>query len=471
MSEKKETLEFDVRKADADYKPFPTFSVWQKNAHLESTRWDRYTNRLNQLKESANGDIARVREAIEVATAIDTGALEGLYETDRGFTYTVAFESAVWQTVVEEAKGEKVRALIEAQLNAFEYVLDFATKSVPITSAWIRELHKEICREQDTYKAYTELGLQDLPLPKGEYKILPNHVRKQDGSIHSHAPVDLTVNEMLRLCDELNTEDFQKAHPVLQASYAHYAFVLIHPFADGNGRVSRALASIYTYRSQSIPLLIFSDSRGNYLTALEEADKGNYQAFVDFILEVGLSSIQLFSESLESSIEKDVDESVEKIKGLYITKGGYSHKEVDEAGIRLSDSFKNELSRQLQDYSFPPNISFQVSGNTNKTKLTSEIYRHPLKNGRNITLVFSAKSPATASVGRQFSLQVPKDCGKSDDFILVDENVGEIFEARTTELFPNITATIQMRLKLFAKKIIRKALDELFVQANKKLKQ
>lgn len=30
---------------------------------------------------------------------------------------------------------------------------------------------------------------------------------------------------------------FVKAHPVLQAAWAHFAFVAVHPFADGNGRV------------------------------------------------------------------------------------------------------------------------------------------------------------------------------------------------------------------------------------------
>lgn len=467
MSENKETLVFDVRKADASYKPFPTFAEWRKNTHLKLTRWDRYTNRLNQLKQTANGDIVRVREAIEVATAIDTGALEGLYETDRGFTYTVAFESAVWQTVVEEKKGEKVRALIEAQLNAFEYVLDFATKSVPITSAWIRELHKEICREQDTYKAYTELGLQDLPLPKGEYKILPNHVRKQDGTIHSHAPVDLTVNEMIRLCDELNTDEFQNAHPVLQASYAHYAFVLVHPFADGNGRVSRALASIYTYRSHSIPLLIFSDSRGNYLSALEDADLGNYQSFVDFILEIGLSSIQLFSESIESSLDQSVQDLVGKIENLYITKGGYSQQEVDTAGITLLEHLKSEFN-QLTQSSNLQHISFQISGTQGGTShLISDKYRDLISGRRSVKVNFMTEPPATASITKDFVIQVPKDCGQSDDFIIMEQTTSLNFEARASELIPKLTATLQMRLKLFTKRIFQQTLDELFRYAKK----
>src|SRR5207249_3959278 len=136
-----------------------------------------------------------------------------------------------------------------------------------------------------TYTAYTEIGIQELPLPKGEYKHLPNHVLGMDSKVHSYAPVDLTPEEMHRLCQELNSQIFLSAHPVLQSSYAHFAFTVIHPFADGNGRVARALASVFTYRASSIPLLILAEDRLEYLSALRTADERNYQAFVDFTLE------------------------------------------------------------------------------------------------------------------------------------------------------------------------------------------
>ena len=37
-------------------------------------------------------------------------------------------------------------------------------------------------------------------------------------------------------------------HPALKAGIAHYQFVVIHPFMDGNGRTSRALATLILYR-------------------------------------------------------------------------------------------------------------------------------------------------------------------------------------------------------------------------------
>src|SRR5439155_9702338 len=37
-------------------------------------------------------------------------------------------------------------------------------------------------------------------------------------------------------------------HPAIQAAWAHVALAAIHPFADGNGRAARVLASLAMYR-------------------------------------------------------------------------------------------------------------------------------------------------------------------------------------------------------------------------------
>lgn len=78
------------------------------------------------------------------AAAINTGALEQLYEVDKGFTFTVATQAATWEATLN-TKGPEVRALIESQMDAYEMVLDFATNKEPIAAAWIRDLHAEIC--------------------------------------------------------------------------------------------------------------------------------------------------------------------------------------------------------------------------------------------------------------------------------------------------------------------------------------
>jgi len=240
----------DVRQADAAYRAFPSFADWTQATSVDERRWERYAALLQQRSELTPELLARARDVAKRAAAVDTGALEGLYEVDRGFTFTVALQMAAWESLLD-AKGARVRSLVEAQMGAYDFVLDFATRATPMAEAWIRTLHQVMCKGQETYTVYTEIGLQEQQLPLGAYKALPNHVMKSDGIVHSWAPVDLVPAEMQRLCTELRRPEFEAAHPVWQASYAHYAFVSVHPFADGNGRVARALASVYTYRALS----------------------------------------------------------------------------------------------------------------------------------------------------------------------------------------------------------------------------
>ncbi len=188
-----------VRQADANYHSFPPFEEWA-DCTIDDIRWDRYLNRINERSGLPPQLLSRARDIVKRAAAIDTGAIEGLYEVDRGFTFTVATEAAMWETALD-SKGSEVRSLIESQLEAYDLVLDAATKQLEITEAFIRRLHEVLCKSQQTYLVQTEIGFQKQTLPLGQYKTLPNHVRKQDGTIHSYCPVDLVSSEMHKLCE------------------------------------------------------------------------------------------------------------------------------------------------------------------------------------------------------------------------------------------------------------------------------
>jgi len=344
--------ETNIHVLDAAYKPFPTFAEWASKTAVDTVRWDRYNASLKEKSHLSPEVLSRAREVVKRAAALDTGAIEGLYEVDRGFTFTVAFETALWE--VELAKrGENVRPLFEAQLHAYDYVLDLATKAEPITEAAIRVLHEEVCKAQATYRVMTAIGPQEQALIKGRYKVLPNHVRTRDGVDHSYSPVDVTPMEMARLVAELRSEPFLAAHPVLQAAYAHYGLVVIHPFADGNGRVARALASAFTYRAISIPIMILSEHKNSYLDSLEYADSGNYQSFLDFMLERALDTIVLVNESLQGAQAPSLDESAAAITRLFITRGGYEQAQVDEAGRELGELILAELGKSISKISGP----------------------------------------------------------------------------------------------------------------------
>lgn len=457
----------NLRELDSQYKPFPSFTDWNSGVKLDLTRWDRYSGELLLHREESAEQFAKATEIARRAAAVDTGAIEGLYDVDKGFTITVATQAAMWESAVA-AKGSDTREIIESQLDSYDYVLDFATGTTPIAEAWIRELHSKLCGAQKTYQALTEVGIQQQKLQHGQYKSSPNHVRARDGTLHAYAPVDLTPSEMHRFCEELRTPQFQAAHPVLQASYAHYAFVAIHPFADGNGRVSRAMASVFTYRAASIPLLILAEHRDDYFASLMAADAGQYEAFIYFIMDRCLDAILLINECFDAANHSGIDEAIEKIDNLYITKAGFTHEQVDAAGYKFADSIKNAFTEASQPLAKTKHLNVTIQMNANKYLCPDKTMRLPLGGkGRHLTIHLTTNSPANASRQVSYQLYLPRDCDSTDD-IQFSGNSDE-FTARINELIPRLTTTLEWRIKAHAEKILRQMMSELSIAAAKQV--
>ncbi|AIT60724.1 Fic family protein [Corynebacterium doosanense] len=274
------------------YQPFPSFEHWRTMANGHEA-FDRYAEQFRALGDDVRG--APV-DKLKREAAVDTNAVEGIYSTDRGFTRTVAEQSFGWESAMTE-KGDHVRPAFDDVLASFDYVLDVATARRPLTEALIRELHQAVAASQSDHEVLTVAGPQRQALAHGQYKTMPNSPTRPDGTIHAYASVDDTPLEMARLVKECSTSEFDRAHPVEQASYIHFAFVCVHPFADGNGRVSRQLASIYLLRDPGIPLVLFADQRTGYLDALEAADAGNARPFIDFIEQRAIDSMMTVLES------------------------------------------------------------------------------------------------------------------------------------------------------------------------------
>lgn len=67
----------------------------------------------------------------------------------------------------------------------------------------------------------------------------------------------------------------------IEAAWLHHRFSVIHPFTDGNGRVSRCLATLILLRQKWLPLVITRTDRPNYIAALRSADNGDLRPLVD----------------------------------------------------------------------------------------------------------------------------------------------------------------------------------------------
>jgi len=98
--------------------------------------------------------------------------------------------------------------------------------------------------------------------------------------VHFQAPVaDLVEMEMNRFLQWFNEEN--KIDLVIKAAIAHLWFVTIHPFQDGNGRITRALTDMLLARSDKITQRFYSMSaqirieRKEYYDILEKTQKGD----------------------------------------------------------------------------------------------------------------------------------------------------------------------------------------------------
>jgi Fic family protein len=78
-------------------------------------------------------------------------------------------------------------------------------------------------------------------------------------------------------------EDTRDLHAIELAAIAHYKFVYIHPFIDGNGRTGRLLMNLILMRSGFPPVIIKKSERFIYYSHLDQANDGDVRPFIRFI--------------------------------------------------------------------------------------------------------------------------------------------------------------------------------------------
>lgn len=116
------------------------------------------------------------------------------------------------------------------------------------------------------------------PFEAGPMQVISDPFGKEQ--IHFEAPdgarLEWEINRFLEWFDESTALD-----PVLKAAIAHFWFVTIHPFEDGNGRIARAIADMALARGDGTGHRFYSMSsqieaeRQVYYHELERAQRGD----------------------------------------------------------------------------------------------------------------------------------------------------------------------------------------------------
>ena len=125
---------------------------------------------------------------------------------------------------------------------AFQKIKEWAADTeTPLTEQDIKNLNQIILVQPFWKDAITPDGQPTRrQITVGNYKTQPNSVRLPNGELFEYtAPqeVPIKMQELMEWYRDKQTA----LHPVSLAAMFHYKFVCIHPFDDGNGRVSRLL--------------------------------------------------------------------------------------------------------------------------------------------------------------------------------------------------------------------------------------
>lgn len=454
------------------YTPFPSFAEWMTSFDVDVELFDSFAARLTAAKESSTPE--SMTRAIDIATkwaAIDTGAIEGLYDVDRGFTFSVAAQAAAWDNI-HIAKDDYTERAIKDALEAYEFVLDAATQILPVTEVLIKRIHEIICASQDEFTVITAVGPQKQEMPKGEYKRHANSpFNIATETVHAYASVLDTPPEMTRLVGELNSNAFAEAHPVAQASYAHYAFVCIHPFADGNGRVSRALASIYLYRAPGVPLVIFADQKNIYIDALEAADRGNPAAFQRFVADRVIDTVQSVVVEAQHSNTPDVVSRLSAFQGVIKGLGGLTHANADDVGLRLLDDLAAEVQQAATTVDADPNLNVEIDTSGGYGGKSAPPGYRMINARSSLEFIVSSVGPGTASDRTIFRVaaRLPQTTGP--DYVLMDD-IGRVrLEAFVRDLWPSTSASMHYRLMATAESIVATVVDEVVAKTEFNLRK
>lgn len=133
----------------------------------------------------------------------------------------------------------------EREIAGYRYVLDLVHEShddIPVTPSVILQLHRDLYRFCDSSFA-------------GRWKDSDNVIaeRSADGELVARfrpTSAAATPAAVQRICDEHAAQmDSGTYDPLLVSLMFAFDFVSIHPFNDGNGRMSRLLTLLLLYRS------------------------------------------------------------------------------------------------------------------------------------------------------------------------------------------------------------------------------
>lgn len=289
-------------------------------------------------------NIDELNTLLDVAKIQSTGAsnrIEGIYTTDKRLEELVAQKSEPRNRSEEEIAG--YREVLSTIHESYEYI--------NLRPSIILQLHRDLY-------SYSQSATG------GDYKTSDNVIAETDSKGHQKTrfipvPAFQTAEAMNGLCDNF-TEAWKsdRIDKLILIPMFILDFLCIHPFSDGNGRMSRLLTLLLLYKSGyivgkyvSMEMLI-EKSKETYYEALQDSSTGwhnnvnTYEPFLRYYLGIILKGYKEFEERVEHLYDRNLSKPDRIKKVIDQTVGKITKKEIME---RCPDISKVTVERTLTD--------------------------------------------------------------------------------------------------------------------------
>lgn len=252
--------------------------------------------KLNNLTKLRTPVLDRLVEVAKIQSTDSSNRIEGIYTSDTRL-----------KQLVERKTSPHNRS--EAEISGYRDVLELIHESypyIPVSSNTILTLHKRLF-------SFTESTWG------GHFKDTNNQIITQyaDGStsIRFTPPAaHITPTLIEELCTNYNeAQQLDKIPKIILCGAFIFDFVSIHPFRDGNGRMSRLLMLLTLYKSKfdvgkyiSIESLI-EKTKADYYETLASSSTGwhentnDYAPFLNYFLSVLLQAYRELNERITLS--------------------------------------------------------------------------------------------------------------------------------------------------------------------------
>jgi len=267
-------------------------------------RVDALRDEIEALRPLPADALGRAMQRLRLEWTYHSNAIEG-NSLDYGETRALLLHG-----VTAHGKPLKDHLDIRRHREVLDFLEEFVRSHEPLRLVDVREFHRLLMG--DTYEVHAETpdGQRITREERGgEYKTHPNHVRTATGEIHYYATPEETPARMQDLMNAYSgwREQVEQGelHPLVAAASLHHGFVEIHPFPDGNGRLSRILMNLLLMRAGYPPAVIRQENRAAYFGALAEADAGNLEPFTRFVADELAVTMELYLRALRNEHDPD----------------------------------------------------------------------------------------------------------------------------------------------------------------------